>query len=157
MGRDLSEGVRAQLATNHFAIPLMLETGSGLIVHTTFRDRDKYLGSFYYDLAKNAINRMVFGLAQDLAGTGLAAVGVSPGWMRTELVLKAFHTDEEHWQEVGELQQTESPYYVGRAVAALAADPEVRNRSGQVLLTGDLAREYGFTDRDGRVIPPYRV
>lgn len=150
-------GVRAQIAVNHYAIPLMLESDSGLIVHTTFRDRDQYLGSFYYDLAKNAINRSVYGLAQDLAGTNLTAAAVSPGWMRTELVLMSFDTDEEHWQEVEALQSTESPYYVGRAVAALAGDEHVRQKNGQVLHAGDLALEYGFTDYDGRVIPPFRM
>ncbi|MBW5446854.1 SDR family NAD(P)-dependent oxidoreductase [Cohnella sp. CFH 77786] len=150
-------GVRAQIATNRYAIPLMLEKGTGLIVHTTFRDQDKYLGTFYYDLAKNAINRMVFGLAQDLAGTGITAVGVSPGWMRTELVLRVFQTDEDHWREVEALGRTESPHYVGRAVAALAGDRDVRRRNGQVLQAGELAREYGFTDVDGRLIPPFVV
>lgn len=150
-------GIRAQIATNHYAVPLMLEADSGLIVHTTFWDRDKYLGTFYYDLAKNAINRSVFGLAQDLANTSLTAVAVSPGWMRTELVLRNFDTDEEHWKEVEALQRTESPQYIGRAVTALAGDGEVKRKHGRVLQAGELAREYGFTDIDGRLVPPFQV
>jgi len=150
-------GVRAQLATNRLAIPLMLERGAGLIVHTTFRDRDRYLSSFYYDLAKNAINRMVFGLGHDLRGTGVTVVGVSPGWMRTELVLSHFHTDEARWREVAALSRTESPYYVGRAVAALAGDERIREKNGRVLTAGELAKEYGFTDVDGRWIPPFEA
>lgn len=150
-------GLRAQIATNHYAIPLMLEADCGLIVHTTFWDQDKYLGTFFYDLAKNAINRSVFGLAHDLKNTKLTAVAVSPGWMRTELVLQNFNTDEDHWSEVEALKHTESPHYIGRAVSALAGDDEVRLKNGQVLLVGKLAQEYGFTDMDGRVIPPFLI
>lgn len=150
-------GVRAQIATSHYAIPLMLESGSGLIVHTTFWDHDKYLGTFFYDLAKNAINRTVFGLAHDLKDTKLTAVAVSPGWMRTELVLQSFNTDEAHWREVEALRQTESTHYIGRAVAALAGDGEVSLKHGQALQVGKLALEYGFTDADGRVVPPFEV
>ncbi|QAY65842.1 SDR family NAD(P)-dependent oxidoreductase [Paenibacillus protaetiae] len=153
----IQNGVRAQVATNHYAIPLMLEADSGLIVHTTFRDQDKYLGTFYYDLAKNAINRSVLGLAHDLQHTNITAVAVSPGWMRTELVLRNFNTDEAHWKEIDALKQTESPYYVGRAVSALAGDGEVNRKNGLVLQVGDLAQEYGFTDIDGRIIPPFLI
>lgn len=150
-------GVRPQIATNHYAIPLMLEADSGLIVHTTFQDQDKYLGTFYYDLAKNAINRSVLGLAHDLKSTEITVVAVSPGWMRTELVLRNFGTDEDHWKEVEALKHTESPYYVGRAVSALAGDDEVKLKNGLVLQVGDLAQEYGFTDIDGRFIPPFLI
>lgn len=150
-------GIRSQIAVNHYAIPLMLEANSGLIVHTTFCDQDKYLGTFYYDLAKNAINRLVFGLAHDLKPTKITALAVSPGWMRTELVLRNFNTDEDRWQEVEALTRTESPYYVGRAVSALAGDEEVHLKNGQVLQVGNLAREYGFTDVDGRFISPFQI
>lgn len=150
-------GIRAQIAVNHFAIPLMRESKSGLIVHTTFYSDNKYVSTFYYDLAKNAINRMAFGLAHELQDDGIAVVAVSPGWMRTELVLANFGTDEAHWRDVPELAGTESPHYVGRAVCALAADDRVIAKSGQVLQAGDLATEYGFTDLDGRHIPPFRI
>jgi NAD(P)-dependent dehydrogenase (short-subunit alcohol dehydrogenase family) len=150
-------GVRAQLATNHFAIPLLREGTGGIIIHTTFWDQDKYIGHLYYDLAKNALIRMAYGLSIELKADGIAVLAVSPGWMRTELVLKAFQTDEEHWQEVEALKNTESPYYIGRAVAALCADSDVIEKSGQVLRVGDLAKEYGFTDIDGRSIPPFTI
>lgn len=153
-------GVRAQLATNHFAVPLMRE-GAGepvrLIVHTTFWDRDKYTGMFYYDLAKNALTRMAFGLAHELRDDNIAVVAVSPGWMRTELVLASFGTDESRWRDVPDLASTETPRYIGRAVAALAADPAVMARSGRVWTVGTLADEYGFTDVDGRKPPPFRI
>ncbi|WP_430078198.1 SDR family NAD(P)-dependent oxidoreductase [Paenibacillus ferrarius] len=152
-----SSGIRAQIVTNHFAIPLMLESDSGLVVHTTFHDQDKYLGTFYYDLAKNAINRSVFALAHDFKNTKMTAIAVSPGWMRTELVLRNFNTDEDHWQEVEALQLTESTFYIGRAVSALAGDSNVHQKNGRVLHVGDLAEEYGFTDIDGRVIPRFVI
>ena len=93
-------GVRAQLVTNRFAVPLMREQKSGVILHTTFWDDNKYTGHFYYDLAKNALNRMAYGLSIELKKDGIAVLAVSPGWMRTELVLQHFGTDENHWREV---------------------------------------------------------
>jgi hypothetical protein len=77
--------------------------------------------------------------------------------MRTELVLESFQTDEQQWQEVDALKNTESPYYIGRAITALANDPNVMVKSGQVFKVGDLAKEYGFTDIDGRYIPPFSM
>jgi NAD(P)-dependent dehydrogenase (short-subunit alcohol dehydrogenase family) len=100
---------------------------------------------------------MAYGLAVELKNDHIAVVAVSPGWMRTELVLREFNTDEEHWQEIEELKQTETPYYIGRAITALANDPDVLKKSGQVLKVGDLALEYGFTDIDGRVVPPFKL
>jgi NAD(P)-dependent dehydrogenase (short-subunit alcohol dehydrogenase family) len=150
-------GVRVQLVTNYYAVPLMRQQQQGLIVHTTFWDDNKYIGHFYYDLAKNALIRMAYGLAVELKNDHIAVVAVSPGWMRTELVLREFNTDEEHWQEIEELKQTETPYYIGRAITALANDPDVLKKSGQVLKVGDLALEYGFTDIDGRVVPPFKL
>lgn len=148
-------GVRAAIATSQHAVPLMRDRGGTLIVTTSFDDVGKYTGMFYYDLAKNALNRAAFGMAQDLAPVGVTSIALSPGWMRTELVLAAFETDEAHWQEQPALATTESTAYVGRAVVALAADPEVRKKTGQVLKVGDLAREYGFTDVDGRQVPAF--
>ncbi|MCH5584072.1 SDR family NAD(P)-dependent oxidoreductase [Shimazuella sp. AN120528] len=150
-------GVRAQLATNYFAIPLLREQQHGLIVHTTFWDQDKYTGTFYYDLAKNALTRMAYGLSIELKQDHIPVVAVSPGWMRTELVLLGFQTDEQHWQEIDALKNTESPHYIGRAITALANDPKIMDKSGQVLKVGDLAKEYGFTDIDGRYIPPFTI
>ena len=103
------------------------------------------------------MTRMAGAMAQDLKPHGVASVAVSPGWMRTEFVLAGHHTDEDHWRERPELAGTESPRYVGRAVVALAADPAVMARSGRVWRVGDLAAEYGFTDIDGRRIPPFEL
>lgn len=150
-------GVRAGILSSKYAAPLMVARGRGLIVNTSFHDDDKYLGLFYYDLAKHALNRLAFALSCELKEHGVTAVALTPGWMRTELVLRAFGTDEEHWHEVPELGQTESTTYVGRAVAALASDPGVLAKTGRTLKVADLAREYGFTDVDERQPPAFRM
>ena len=143
-------GVRAHYTASRFAIPLMMSHRQGLIVNTTFWDRGKCLSNLPYDLAKTAINRMAYGMALELRKYHIAAVALSPGWMRTESVMADKHTPEE-------LSKTESVEYIGRAVAALATDPNVMEKAGSVLTVGDLAREYGFTDIDGNQPPAYRM
>ncbi|MEW6706250.1 MAG: SDR family oxidoreductase [Pseudomonadota bacterium] len=151
-------GVRNHLLASRCAAPLLVTQGRGLIVTTTYWDRGHYLrGNLFYDLAKAAMNRLAFALAEELRPHGVASVAVSPGWMRTEFVLMGHQTDEAHWQERPALARTESPRYLGRAVAALAADRAVMRKSGAVLRVGELAREYGFTDIDGRQVPPFEL
>jgi NAD(P)-dependent dehydrogenase (short-subunit alcohol dehydrogenase family) len=157
-GSMFERGVRNHLLSSRAAAPLLVKQKRGLIVTTTFWDRDRYLkGNLFYDLAKAAMNRLAFAVAEELRPHGVASVAVSPGWMRTEFVMMGHQTDEAHWQERPALANTESPRYLGRAVAALAADPRVMERSGRVLLVGELAKQYGFTDIDGRVIPPFEL
>lgn len=147
----IGRGVRNHWLASRHAAPLMVAAKRGLIVTTTFWDRGRYLdGNLMYDLAKAAMTRLAFGMAQELKAHGVVSVAISPGWMRTEFILSGFKTDEAHWHEVPALSRTESPRYLGRAVAALAGDANVMARSGKVLVVGDLAREYGFTDIDGR-------
>jgi NAD(P)-dependent dehydrogenase (short-subunit alcohol dehydrogenase family) len=147
----LDRGVRNHLLSSRAAVPLMLRRGAGLIVTTTFWDRDRYVrGNLFYDLAKAAMNRLAFGMAEELRPRGITSVAVSPGWMRTEIILAGHRTDEAHWRERPSLSRTESPRYLGRAVVALAADADVGKVSGQVLRVADLAERYGFTDVDGR-------
>jgi len=151
----LDRGVRNHLLASRAAMPFMLQHRAGLIVTTTFWDRDRYIrGNLIYDLAKN---RLAFGMAEELRPHGIASVAVSPGWMRTELILTGHRTDEAHWRERPALARTESPRYLGRAVVALAADPRVLDRTGQVLRVADLAREYGFTDVDGRQVEAFEL
>ncbi|HEX2009477.1 MAG TPA: SDR family NAD(P)-dependent oxidoreductase [Roseateles sp.] len=152
-------GVRHHLLAARHAAPLMIARRRGLIVGTTFWDRDRYLrGNLFYDLAKAAICRLAFGMAEELRPHGVASLAVSPGWMRTEFILQGHQVDEAHWQERPALARTESPRYLGRAVAALAADPTVlEHKSGAVLRVADLAREYGFTDIDGRQVPAFEL
>jgi NAD(P)-dependent dehydrogenase (short-subunit alcohol dehydrogenase family) len=144
-------GVRAHLMAARLAVPLMLPARRGLIVNTTAWDRDRYLGNLYYDVAKAAVNRLAFGMARELRAHGIAAVALAPGFVATERVRAAF-------AGAGQLPPSlESPEYAGRAVAALAADAEVLRWSGKVLTAGGLAREYGFTDSDGRQPPPFAL
>ena len=143
-------GVRAHFTASRLAAPLMLARGQGLIVNTTFWDRGKALSNLPYDLAKTAVNRLAYVMALELRPHSVAVVALSPGWMRTEAVMAHEHTAEE-------LRRTESVEYIGWAVTALAADPDVIEKSGRTLTVGDLAREYGFTDVDGRQPPAFRI
>jgi NAD(P)-dependent dehydrogenase (short-subunit alcohol dehydrogenase family) len=153
-----ARGVRNHVISSQHAAPLFVRQRSGLIVTTTFWDRDAYLASnFFYDLAKASMNRLAFAVAEELRPFGVSSLALSPGFMRTELVLAAMKTDEEHHAEVPALARTESPHYVGRAVVALAGDPDVISKSGRVLRVGDLAREYGFTDIDGSQPEPFEL
>ena len=151
--RMFVSGVRATLISSRFAAPLMLRQNGGLIINITAWVDDVYLANIFYDTAKNAINRMAFGMARELRKHNIAAVSLAPGFIRTERVAAAFDAAGMKGYE----RFTESPEYVGRAVAALAADSNVIEKSGRILNVGDLAREYGFTDVDGRLIPPFKM
>jgi NAD(P)-dependent dehydrogenase (short-subunit alcohol dehydrogenase family) len=151
-------GVRNHLVASRSAAPLMVRARRGLIVTTTFWDRGHYMkGNLFYDLAKASMTRLAFGMAEELKPHGVASVAVSPGWMRTEFVLAGHKTDEAHWQERPALAGTESPRYLGRAVAALAGDSQVLEKTGEVLRVADLAKEYGFTDIDGRQVKAFEM
>jgi NAD(P)-dependent dehydrogenase (short-subunit alcohol dehydrogenase family) len=151
-------GVRNHLVASRVAAPLLVRQGRGLIVTTSYWDRGNYLrGNLFYDVAKAAMNRLAFAMAEELRPHGVASLAVVPGWMRTEFVLASQKADESTWRDHPQFARTESPRYVGRAVAALAADPEVMRKSGGIHRVGDLAVEYGFTDVDGRVIPPFEL
>ncbi len=144
-------GVQPAFIASRYAAPLMIERGSGLIVSTIAWSFGDFLGNVYYDTAKAAIARMMFGMATELRPHGVAAVALAPGFMRTERVMLA------HAQQPFPLDGTESPEYLGRAVAALAADAGVLAKSGETLAVGDLARAYGFTDADGTQPPAWRL
>jgi NAD(P)-dependent dehydrogenase (short-subunit alcohol dehydrogenase family) len=153
-----SAGVRAHLAASRLAVPLMLPRRRGLIVSTTANlDALPYLKNLFYDLAKNAVARMVRDMALELKEHGVVALGVAPGFMRTERVVEAFHRAGAAAALDSPRGPSETPAYVGRAVVALAGDDEVMEKSGQVLDVGTLAREYGFTDADGKQPPPFRI
>jgi NAD(P)-dependent dehydrogenase (short-subunit alcohol dehydrogenase family) len=151
-------GVKNHVVTCHAAAPVFVRQRRGLIITTTYWDRGHYIkGNLFYDLAKATMNRLAFAVAEELRPYGVTSLALAPGWMRTEIILAAFGTDEQHWREVAPLARTESPRYLGRAVVALAGDAKVHAKTGTVQLVGDLAREYGFTDVDGRVIAPYQL
>ncbi|PTR36849.1 NAD(P)-dependent dehydrogenase (short-subunit alcohol dehydrogenase family) [Rhodococcus sp. OK611] len=155
--RYLRLGVDTHAITSHFAIPLLLETPGGLVVEVTDGTDEynaaNYRVSFFYDLAKAAVSRMAFGLAHELGPRGATAVLVTPGWLRSEMMLDNFGVTEANWRDATEriphFAISESPSYVGRGVAALAQDPDVARWNGRSLSSGQLAREYGFTDLDG--------
>ena len=145
-------GVRAHLVASRLAVPLMLPAGRGLIVHTTAWDRDKYLGNVFYDVAKAAVNRMAYGMARELRPHGITVVSLAPGFVRTERVEAAFAAAGRSLPE-----NLESSEYIGRAIVALASDGNRLAWSGRTLTVGALAHEYGFTDIDGRQLPPFHI
>ncbi|MFF9623488.1 SDR family oxidoreductase [Streptomyces griseosporeus] len=155
--RLLRLAVETHAITSHHALPLLLRRPGGLVVEmtdgTAEYNRDRYRNSFFYDLAKTSVLRMAFALGQELGPRGATAVALTPGWMRSELMLDHFGVGEDTWRDalaqVPHFAISETPRYVGRAVAALAADPDVARFNGQSLSSGGLAREYGFTDVDG--------
>ncbi len=141
------------ITSRHFA-PIMIEQDRGLIVEVTDGHNSGYRGQILYDFVKSGVVRIAYGMAMELAGTGVTALAITPGFLRSEAVLEHFGVREENWRDAIEkdpfFAHSETPTLVGRAVAALAADPNVRAKAGTTLFAGDLAKEYGFTDVDGR-------
>ena len=150
----LGQAVFSHIITSHFAAPLIIETGSGLIVEITDGDSFQYRGNIYYDVVKTSVIRLAFAMARELRKLKITAVAVTPGFLRSEAMLEHFGVTEENWQEGGKKDPnflaSETPFFVGRAVAALASDPNVFHKSGRVFSSWNLAQEYGFTDIDGR-------
>ena len=162
---DLDSGLRmlrlaidTHLITSHFALALLVRRPGGLLVEVTDGTLDynssRYRLSAFYDLAKTAVIRLAFAQGHELEPHGCTAVALTPGWLRSEMMLENFEVTEANWRDAAAVQPhfaaiSESPRFVGRAVAALAADPEVQRRNGGSFSSGGLAREYGFTDLDG--------
>ena len=161
---DLDDGLRllrlaidTHLITSHHALPLLIENPGGLLVEMTDGTFDynaaNYRLSSFYDLAKWSILRLGWSQAKELEPHGCTAVALTPGWLRSEMMLEIFGVTEENWREGAKVQPhfviSESPRYVGRGVAALAGDPELTRWNGQSLSSAQLAKEYGFTDIDG--------
>jgi len=161
---DLDRGLRllrlaidTHLITGHHALPLLLRGPGGLVVEVTdgtaAYNADHYRVSLFYDLAKTSVIRLAWAQAQELASRGATAVALTPGWMRSEAMLEIHSVSESNWRQATERTPhfciSESPRYLGRAVAALAGDPDVSRWNGQSLSSGQLAQDYGFTDLDG--------
>ena len=154
---SLRLAVDTHAITSHFAIPLLIKTPGGLVVEvndgTAEYNGSNYRNSFFYDLAKAAVLRMGFSLGHELKPHGATAVSLTPGWLRSEAMLEAFGVTESNWRDatkrVPGFAISESPAFVGRAVAALAQDRDVSRWNGQSLSSGQLAKIYGFTDLDG--------
>ena len=163
---DLARGLRilrlaieTHLVTSHHLLPLLIERPGGLLVEVTDGteryNASRYRISVYYDLAKVAINRLAFSQGHELAPHGATAVAITPGWLRSELMLEHFGVTEATWRDaVGHaappgFAHSESPRYVGRAVVALASDAERARWNQKSVSSAELARVYGFTDVDG--------
>jgi NAD(P)-dependent dehydrogenase (short-subunit alcohol dehydrogenase family) len=162
---DLHNGLRllrlavdTHLITSHFALPLLIRRPGGLVVEMTDGTREynetNYRVNAFYDLAKASAIRLAFAQGKELEPHGCAAVALTPGWLRSEMMLENFRVTEDNWRDAAAFQPhfaaiSESPRFVGRAVAALAADPGLARRNGGSFSSGGLAKEYGFTDVDG--------
>jgi NAD(P)-dependent dehydrogenase (short-subunit alcohol dehydrogenase family) len=162
---DLDNGLRmlrlavdTHLITSHFALPLLIRRRGGLVVEMTDGTRvyneTNYRVNAFYDLAKTSAIRLAFAQGKELEPHGCAAVALTPGWLRSEMMLENFRVTEDTWRDAAAFQPhfaaiSESPRFVGRAVAALAADPDIGRRNGGSFSSGGLAKEYGFTDVDG--------
>ncbi|HEY6737897.1 MAG TPA: SDR family oxidoreductase [Actinopolymorphaceae bacterium] len=164
---DLEKGMRAwhravdtHIITSHHLLPLLVARKSGLVVEITDGDEagnalfpDGYRGGFFYDLIKKTVIQLAKTQAAELRPHGVAAVSLTPGFLRSEEMLDHFGVTEDTWRDAiaqdPHFAHSESPAFIGRAVAALAADPEVMRRTGRSLNVADLAKEYGFTDLDG--------
>jgi NAD(P)-dependent dehydrogenase (short-subunit alcohol dehydrogenase family) len=149
--------VETHAITRHFAIPLLIKAPGGLVIEvndgTAEYNETNYRNSFFYDLPKAAVLRMAFALGHELKPHGTTAVSLTPGWLRSEAMLETFRVTEANWRHATTIQPhfaiSESPAFVGRAVAGLAQDPNVSRWNGKPVSSGQLAKVYGFTDLDG--------
>lgn len=167
--RLLERSVYSHLLTSRYAVPLMLGRNSGLIVEVTDGDSLSYRGNFFYDLVKTTVIRLAYAMAEEFksnryvgeggaksaeAPKGITAVALTPGFLRSEAMLDHFGVTEANWRDAiakdPYYAESETPHYIGRAVVALASDPNVHQKAGKALATWHLSREYGFTDVDGR-------
>ncbi|MBC8993469.1 MULTISPECIES: SDR family oxidoreductase [Micromonospora] len=155
--RTLRLAVDTHIITSHFALPLLIRNPGGLVVEvgdgTKEHNDSEYRLSVFYDLAKVSVNRLGFSQAHELAPHGCTAVALTPGWLRSEAMLEHYGVTEANWRDGAKTEphfvMSETPAFVGRAVAALAADPDRARWNGKSLDSGGLAQVYGFTDVDG--------
>jgi len=151
--RMLRNALHSHIITSRHAVPLMLEHRGGLIAEIGDGDTLDYRATLFYDLVKISVSRLALAMAEDLHRQGVAAVAITPGFMRTEAILDHFGVTEANWREGGKKDPnflaSETPFFVGRAIAAVAQDPRRMEKSGGLYSSWGLAREYGFTDIDG--------
>jgi len=150
----LERAVLSHIITSRYAAPLMIEAGQGLIVEITDGDSFAYRGDLFYDLVKTAVIRLAFAIDRELHEHNITSLALTPGFLRSEAMLDYFGVTELNWREGAKKDAnfiaSETPFFVGRAVAALAGDPQVSRKSGRVFSSWSLAEEYDFTDADGR-------
>ncbi len=149
----LERAIHTHIVTSHYAVPLLVARKQGAAFEITDGKTQDYRGTFFYDLVKTTVMRMALTMAKELKAYNIAVVAVTPGFLRSEAMLEGFGVTEANWQEGAQKDKffafSETPQYIGRAIASLAADPELMKKTGQTLATWDLAEEYGFTDLDG--------
>jgi NAD(P)-dependent dehydrogenase (short-subunit alcohol dehydrogenase family) len=152
-------GIHTHILTSHYAAPLMIETAKGgtapgLIVEIGDGDSYTYRGNLMFDMVKTTVIRLAFAMARELRRKNVAAVALTPGFLRSEVMLEKFGVTEANWQDavkkVPDYAESETPFYVGRAIACLAADPGIMKKSGRVFSSWTLSDEYPFCDADGR-------
>src|SRR5690606_26630441 len=147
------QAMHTHLITSRYGVPLLVAQGAGLVVEITDGDSLAYRDNLPYDLVKTSVIRLAFGMAQELRDHGVTALAVTPGFLRSEEMLDYFGVTEANWKDATKQDPhfiaSETPYFVGRAVAALAADPNVAAKSGGAYASWTLSDEYGFTDIDG--------
>lgn len=155
--RMLERGLHSHIITARYATPLMVARGSGLIVEITDGDTPDYRGNLFYDLVKASVIRLAVAMAGDFKSAGhvgITALALTPGFLRSEAMLDHFGVTEVNWRDAVAKEpyfaESETPHFIGRAVVALASDPNIHNKAGQALATWHLAEEYGFDDVDGR-------
>ena len=154
--RMLRLGIDTHLITSHHLLPLLVDRPGGLLVEVTdgtaAYNAEHYRISVFYDLVKVAVNRMAWSQGHELSAHGCAAVAVSPGWLRSEIMLEHYGVTEANWRDAEAppgFAQSETPRFVGRGIAAMAADPDLTRWNQQSVTAADLCRAYGFTDVDG--------
>src|SRR3954447_26853542 len=151
----LDQTLISHLITSRHLAPLIVEANRGLIIEVIDGHFAGYRGQVLYDLVKASLARLAYGMSMELARTGVTALSLSPGFLRSEAVLEHFGVREENWRDAIAkdpfFAESETPRLVGRAVVALANDANVRRKAGLIHFASDLAREYGFADVDGRV------
>lgn len=151
--RMLRQAIDTHIITAHYGARLMVEQKSGIIFEITDGDTMNYRGEVVYDMVKTSIIRLAFGMAQDLRGHNVVSLAVTPGFLRSEEMLDYFGVTKANWQDATKQEPhfiaSETPFFVGRAVAALAADPNIAQRAGGVYASWTLSDEYGFKDIDG--------
>ncbi|HWH09261.1 MAG TPA: SDR family oxidoreductase, partial [Candidatus Thermoplasmatota archaeon] len=151
--RMMRTAIGTHLLTARHGVPLMVERGAGLVVEVTDGDTGRYRGTLYYDLVKNGVIRLANAMHEELRPRGVTALAVTPGFLRSEAMLDHFGVTEANWRDGARKDPnflaSETPLFVGRAVAALAADPFVARKGGRVWASWTLSDEYGFADADG--------
>jgi NAD(P)-dependent dehydrogenase (short-subunit alcohol dehydrogenase family) len=147
----IDRAIKTHVITSYHGLPRM--RAGGLVVEITDGDAYFYRGHFFYDLVKTTVIRMAFALSQELEGRGITAVAVTPGFLRSEWMLDHFGVTEANWRDAAATVKpfiaSETPLFIGRGIAALAADPDLARKDGRVVASWDLGEEYGIVDADG--------